>query len=599
MLDAFFQGPTGTTTAPVCLAIRGTLDKMRLDRTQLLRLLRQCGASVDSAARMLDCVIPYTDTAPMRQLATLVGIPQEIRDVMGRLLDQTSEVSEAPAVSPLFTGVLQGYQLKALAFCRARSRRMLALDMGLGKTVIGIAFLVDALPALVVIPASVRDSWLTHVEKFAPTVTVLDETLRCLYDGDAQRRPMKTRRRRTTTDPTPPMIPEPYPSWVPETRFVVLCTYAKLARLQPSTEIQYVGPDGQTREGCLVSRPSFGVVIADEAHYLKNKDSRRAAAFRRIQGQVPRTVMLTGTPAQKHCDVYNLLCLLDHERFRLFFHYRHPPKTPHRSIREVPLPVNQRQLLEMVGTVPVAPVPIFYFAERYCQPEEVYLVGRTTGFKFGKNRNAAELGLVCRHYMLRMVKSEVVTLPALTRLAIAVDTVDIQEKAFYAAEWLRIEDVRSTRGALYADAALMALCRTTARRKVATVCSYLHTEFGRMAATALSTGNPHEKCILFFHHREIGSAYRAWLDNRQAEYVYIDGTTPHAKRTEAIERWTQDPNCPLGLLSLCATSTGLNLQFCTRVYLVGTSHTIRGTGLSHRTDVPRVHCILVARREYR
>ena len=41
----------------------------------------------------------------------------------------------------------------------------------------------------------------------------------------------------------------------------------------------------------------FGVVIADEAHYLKNKDSARAKALLPVLQSSVRTILLTGTPA--------------------------------------------------------------------------------------------------------------------------------------------------------------------------------------------------------------------------------------------------------------------------------------------------------------
>jgi SNF2 family DNA or RNA helicase len=37
------------------------------------------------------------------------------------------------------------------------------------------------------------------------------------------------------------------------------------------------------------------------------------------------------------------------------------------------------------------------------------------------------------------------------------------------------------------------------------------------------------------------------------------------KRVDFIRTFREDPECRVGVFSMCATSTGLNLQFCTKI----------------------------------
>lgn len=57
----------------------------------------------------------------------------------------------------------------------------------------------------------------------------------------------------------------------------------------------------------LINQLDLDIVIADEAHYLKNPRARRTNAFRQVEA--PRRFMLTGTPVLNHVD--DLWVLLD------------------------------------------------------------------------------------------------------------------------------------------------------------------------------------------------------------------------------------------------------------------------------------------------
>lgn len=72
---------------------------------------------------------------------------------------------------------LMDHQLQALEFAVSRGSVYLALDMGLGKTATSIAIIADAIvkgksPALIVVPPSLRLTWVKEFAKFAPTLKV-------------------------------------------------------------------------------------------------------------------------------------------------------------------------------------------------------------------------------------------------------------------------------------------------------------------------------------------------------------------------------------------------------------------------------------------
>ncbi len=80
--------------------------------------------------------------------------------------EESCVVADAPVA---YLGILRPHQRTALEFALDRERAMLALDCGLGKTHIGIAYMLSFLPALVVCPASLKASWKEHILMYAPS----------------------------------------------------------------------------------------------------------------------------------------------------------------------------------------------------------------------------------------------------------------------------------------------------------------------------------------------------------------------------------------------------------------------------------------------
>jgi len=187
--------------------------------------------------------------------------------------------------------------------------------------------------------------------------------------------------------------------------------------------------------------------------------------------------------------------------------------------------------------------------------EGVYFDARH-GFKFTVNRNREELALICERYMLHMKKDDVVQLPDLKREGVIIGKTT--DPKYFADKWDEIENIRETKGSRLADVEMLALCRETSQLKMPYVGPYL---------SKWILSHPYEKVIVFYHHKDIGNQIVGQLDPGVG-HIRIDGKTTMKKRVILLHTFKTDPTCTVGVLSMCATSTGLNLQFCTKIIFV-------------------------------
>ncbi|MFJ2274721.1 DEAD/DEAH box helicase [Streptomyces sp. NPDC087866] len=163
---------------------------------------------------------------------------------------------------------LRGYQSFGARFALVQKRVILGDEMGLGKTVQAIAALAHLAARgethfLVVCPASVLINWTREVRARS--------TLRALPVHGPERR-------------------EAFAEWR-ETGGVALTTFDALHTL-PDAE------DGGVRPGMLV---------VDEAHYVKNPATRRSRAVSGWSARTDRVLFLTGTPMENRVEEFRSL----------------------------------------------------------------------------------------------------------------------------------------------------------------------------------------------------------------------------------------------------------------------------------------------------
>jgi SNF2 family DNA or RNA helicase len=187
---------------------------------------------------------------------------------------------------------LRPYQRTGVEFLSVSRGAVLADEMGLGKSVEAIMTLeaLDAYPALIVAPKSVKRVWADEFEKWTDrSVTVVEST--------------GTRRAKQLVAETD----------------VIIVNYETLriaSRLAPYGSIRLT--DKERTEGPL-NRP-WGAVVADEAHRAKDPKAKQTRALWAVGARAQVRFALTGTPvANEPQDLWSLL------------HFVSPDEWPSRS----------------------------------------------------------------------------------------------------------------------------------------------------------------------------------------------------------------------------------------------------------------------------
>lgn len=69
-------------------------------------------------------------------------------------------------------------------------------------------------------------------------------------------------------------------------------------------------------------RGHFNVIVADEAHYLKNRDSQRSKNLVPVLQESKRIILMSGTPMiNRPVEIFNLLHILRPDCFSSFKDY--------------------------------------------------------------------------------------------------------------------------------------------------------------------------------------------------------------------------------------------------------------------------------------
>lgn len=169
------------------------------------------------------------------------------------------------------------HQKSGVKFLAGRSGAILADDMGLSKTAQSImaALAIGAERVLVICPASLKINWKREIQIFCDDVAIISG-----YDV--------------------------YPHKFNIINFDILKDYHTLG--DGSAELA-------ENPYFLIKRQLVGLnpdlIIVDEAHYIKDKDSKRGAIVGELAEKTNRVWLLTGTPiANRPMDFFNLLKII-------------------------------------------------------------------------------------------------------------------------------------------------------------------------------------------------------------------------------------------------------------------------------------------------
>ncbi|MBD0671988.1 DEAD/DEAH box helicase [Streptomyces sp. CBMA156] len=233
-------------------------------------------ASVDLLRPPVEAVEAWTDfeLRSADYYGVLGGIVEEagaeLAAAEGFLPEELSDRVRAEPLDDTHCRVsLRGYQAFGARFVLARKRVIIGDEMGLGKTIQAIAVLAHlrargSTHFLVVCPASVLINWTREVESRS--------TLRA-YRVHGQEREAALA------------------EWLREGGVAVV-TFDGLRRLEPAGVAEAV---------------TVGMVVVDEAHFVKNRAAQRSRAVAAWVERVERVLFLTGTPMENRVEEFRSL----------------------------------------------------------------------------------------------------------------------------------------------------------------------------------------------------------------------------------------------------------------------------------------------------
>jgi hypothetical protein len=284
----------------------------------------------------------------------------------------------------------------------------------------------------------------------------------------------------------------------------------------------------------------FGVVIADECHYLKNEKAHRTKAIAPLISNAARAILLSGTPAlSRPMELYSQLNMLRPDLWK----DRHD------------------------------------FGVRYCAGKR-----GAFGWDFSGASNIQELHALLRHsVMVRRLKKDVLTgLPPKQRTLVEVAVVD-EDARRRLREDLDLLSQQTSRLAKLSKRARQQEAsndteeqpaRLVKERRALLMQLYVHTGRSKIPAAvqhldAMLGDELGGKLVIFAHHREVLDAIEEQcLSRKKFKYVRIDGRTLARKRQASVVSFQEDPSIRVALLGLTAAGVGITLTTASKVVFI-------------------------------
>lgn len=277
----------------------------------------------------------------------------------------------------------------------------------------------------------------------------------------------------------------------------------------------------------VIHRQTYDLVIVDEAHHLKNRDT---VSWQFVNGLKSRyLLLLTATPAQNNLDeLFNLITLLSPGQlktpaaFRREFVERGNPRRPKNRVklRELLMDVMVRNSRSQVQ---VSLPPRRATTVRIAQTAiELALYEATTKFVRGEHREGGNRRLVARTLQAEAGSSAAALRATLHSM--------LQREAGAAPA---LEELCALAGAVSSSAKAEALLKLL--------------------------GDTHEKALVFTQYRETQRFLLQLLEQRGVACARFSGDLNAAEKDEQIAHFARDRNV---LVSTDIGSEGRNLQFC-------------------------------------
>ena len=306
-------------------------------------------------------VVPYTVDA-LDALIHLIDeyefdvpddVDLEMRAVVGNYSDRIalSHASHHSLEIPGLVGNPFPFQQAGIAYARDTKKCLIADEMGLGKTIqaIATAQLVSGFPLLIVVPASLKPNWRREFHKWLPD-TIGDGQIAVIsgnYSADManQIRSLRHVHERIRELETLADIQEFEDEISPHGQLPLLgsglLSAINTLRTARSNLSSAMGGNSALASGkCRIAIINYDILdswqkffveewkpvmlVADEAHRLKNPKSKRSMAFRALSNKTERVLLLSGTPVvNQPMELWTVLQILQYtEHFGSFKQYR-------------------------------------------------------------------------------------------------------------------------------------------------------------------------------------------------------------------------------------------------------------------------------------
>lgn len=455
----------------------------------------------------------------------LLRLEVELNEHLGRMLGQLQETATIPLLpDPAgFQGELRRYQREGMSWMTFLSRfglgGCLADDMGLGKTVQWIGYLLHlkesgrlTAPALLICPTSVIGNWQKELERFAPGLSVL------LHYG-AQR-----------------VKGEAFPASV-EGADVVLTSYT-LTQMDEES----------------LAQVEWSALCLDEAQNIKNAYTKQAAAVRRLNAR--HRIALTGTPIENRLtelwsifDVVNPGYLGSLGEFRRNF------------VSEV-----EKGNTARIGQVQQLIKPFLLRRVKKDPAIQLDLPDKNEMKTFVPL--TAEQGALYESIVQDML-NKVETLSPMERRGLILATLTRLKQVCDHPLLLvkKGEEISPEAGLLEEEVASSGVGRDRGGSARGVGMAGQSAKLARLLEMIEELRVEGDKCLIFTQFAQMGRLLQETLAAERGEAVlFLHGGVPKAKRDEMVERFQEDAETGIFVLSLKAGGTGLNLTAANHVF---------------------------------
>ena len=380
---------------------------------------------------------------------------------------------------------LYDFQKEGINFGIEKNGRLLIADeMGVGKTIQAIGIMTiykDDWPVLILCPSSVKFSWRDELKNWLSDIINLDKEDIQVF--------------KTSKD-----------------------------KIKNGEKFYIISYDLAIRNIDILIEKKFKCAIADEAHYMKNFDSKRTKLLIPILQRCKRLILLTGTPIlAKPVEIYPLLTALRPD----FFH----------NFKE--------------------------FGERFCNPTQTIY-----GMNWNGYDNIRELHFILKKIMIRRLKNDVLSqLPPKKRQKIEIQTdqkILNQIKKILQTKKERLKKFLNSTDNKTEKEEEKNISNEKSSENILSTLNEAYTLTGKAKIKGITDYityliNNSCKFLIFAHHTEVLNSIEETVKKTKTEYVRIDGQVTSEKKQEKVNKFQKDNSCLVAILGITACATGITL----------------------------------------